>query len=60
MEPREVARIILAGVRRGRGEIIVARGRERATERLRRYLPERAFAGVAAMAGRYVSRIGAK
>lgn len=49
MAPADVARITLAQIRRGRREIIIAEGRERLIERLRRHTPEFAFNRIAAM-----------
>ncbi|MEL6979398.1 MAG: SDR family NAD(P)-dependent oxidoreductase [Pseudomonadota bacterium] len=49
MAPSEVARITLAQIKRGKREIIIAKGRERLIERLRRYAPEFAFNRIAAM-----------
>jgi short-subunit dehydrogenase len=54
--PDEAARIILKEVRRGRREIVIARGGERLIERLRRYAPEVAFNRLAAMAQSYVRK----
>lgn len=58
MAPDEVARIILDNVRRGRGEIIIARGPERLIERLRRHVPELAFQRIADMAERHIAKLG--
>ncbi|MEM9725804.1 MAG: SDR family NAD(P)-dependent oxidoreductase [Pseudomonadota bacterium] len=49
MSPEKLAEIILTQVKKGRGEIIVAEGRERLIERLRRWAPEFAFKRIAAM-----------
>lgn len=60
LPPEELARIILRDIRRGRGEIIVARGNERLIERLRRWTPEFAFKRIAAMVAKgYVQQMKA-
>lgn len=60
MPPEKLAQIVLRGVRRGQGEIIVAEGRERMIERLRRYMPEFAFKRIEAMVAQgYVQQMKA-
>lgn len=58
MAPAEVAAVTLRAIKRGRREIIIARGRERLIERLRRHTPEFAFDRIAAMVRRgYVAQM---